>query len=111
MCGTCGCGDSVVHEEVTSQKITLEHALLQKNDDVAHHNRHFLEERQITAVNLMSSPGAGKTTLLERTLAVLRRELPVYVIEGDQETSRDAERLRHVADGVLQINTGTGCHL
>jgi hydrogenase nickel incorporation protein HypB len=65
----------------------------------------------VTAVNLMSSPGAGKTTLLERTISDLRRELPLSVIEGDQQTSNDAQRILAAGSKVVQINTGAGCHL
>jgi len=63
------------------------------------------------ALNLVSSPGAGKTTLLERTLHDLKNELVLSVIEGDQETSNDVERIRATGCKVVQINTGTGCHL
>ena len=68
-------------------------------------------EREIVALNLVSSPGAGKTTLLERTIRDLAGELPISVVEGDQETLNDAERIRATGCRVVQINTGTGCHL
>lgn len=89
--------------------VELEVAVLAKNDELAARNRSWLDERQITAVNLMSSPGSGKTTLLERTIAALDR--PVTVIEGDQETIFDAERIRGAGARVVQVNTGAGCHL
>src|SRR5262249_25578240 len=71
----------------------------------------WLDERGVVALNLMSSPGAGKTTLLERTLRELGREMAIGVIEGDQATVRDAERIRAAGGRVVQINTGSGCHL
>ncbi len=63
------------------------------------------------AVNLMSSPGSGKTTLLERTITALAGSVPVRVIEGDQETTFDADRIAAAGAPVLQVNTGSGCHL
>jgi hydrogenase nickel incorporation protein HypB len=84
-------------------------AVLAKNDELAARNRAWLAQRGITALNLMSSPGAGKTTLLERTVAELDR--PVTVIEGDQETLLDAERIRKAGARAVQVNTGSGCHL
>ena len=83
--------------------------MLARNDATAARNRAWLAERGITAVNLMSSPGAGKTTLLERTIRDLGR--PVSVIEGDQETVLDAERIRAAGARAVQVNTGAGCHL
>lgn len=85
--------------------------MLAKNDRLAERNRGWLAGRGIFALNLMSSPGAGKTTLLERTLRDLAGRLPISVIEGDQETTRDAERIRATGARVVQINTGSGCHL
>ncbi|WP_245665698.1 hydrogenase nickel incorporation protein HypB [Actinoplanes subtropicus] len=90
--------------------ITLEQRVLAKNDELAATNRSFLEMNEITAINVMSSPGSGKTTLLERSI----RDLPgkrIAVIEGDQETTLDAERIRSTGCPVVQINTGAGCHL
>ena len=91
--------------------IRLERDLLSKNDRLAEQNRGWLESRGIRALNLMSSPGAGKTTLLERTIRELGAELGLGVIEGDQATRRDAERVRTAGCNVIQINTGAGCHL
>ena len=108
MCATCGCGDTHTHEHRT---VLLEQDVLAKNDRLAHANRHWLADRRILAVNLMSSPGAGKTTLLERTIRELAGELPVSVIEGDQETRFDADRIRATGVPAVQINTGAGCHL
>ncbi|HEY4017751.1 MAG TPA: hydrogenase nickel incorporation protein HypB [Pseudonocardiaceae bacterium] len=109
MCATCGCdGDTHAHEHRT---VILEQDILAKNDHLAHHNRHWLAERRVLAVNLMSSPGAGKTTLLERTIRELAGEPLVSVIEGDQETQFDADRIRATGCAAVQINTGAGCHL
>jgi|tagenome__1003787_1003787.scaffolds.fasta_scaffold20568575_1 hydrogenase nickel incorporation protein HypB len=91
--------------------ITIEQAVLAKNDRRAEQNRAWLAGRGITAVNLMSSPGSGKTTLLERTVRDLGAVRPVSVIEGDQETLLDAERIQATGCRVVQINTGAGCHL
>jgi hydrogenase nickel incorporation protein HypB len=93
------------------QTIPLEQSLLQKNELLAARNRGWLEGRGIRALNIMSSPGAGKTTLLVRTLADLGERLHAGVIEGDQETSLDADRIRAVGRPAVQINTGAGCHL
>jgi hydrogenase nickel incorporation protein HypB len=93
------------------ETIPLEQNLLAKNDLLAARNRGWLEGRGIRAFNVMSSPGAGKTTLLVRTLTDLGDSLRAGVIEGDQETSLDADRIRAVGRPVIQINTGAGCHL
>ncbi|MDT7640785.1 MAG: hydrogenase nickel incorporation protein HypB [Pseudonocardiales bacterium] len=91
--------------------IALEQRVLARNDELAERNRRWLTERGILAVNLMSSPGAGKTTLLERTIVDLAGELGVSVVEGDQETLLDADRITATGCRVVQINTGSGCHL
>ena len=94
--------------------IALEQDVLAKNQLLAEHNRGWLASRHITALNLVSSPGAGKTTLLERTirdLQALHSTQSIEVIEGDQATLNDAERIRATGCHVVQINTGTGCHL
>ncbi|NYH20226.1 hydrogenase nickel incorporation protein HypB [Paraburkholderia bryophila] len=91
--------------------ITLEQDILAKNQLLAERNRGWLAGRSIVALNLMSSPGSGKTTLLERTIRDLGETLPMSVIEGDQATLNDAERIRATGARVVQINTGTGCHL
>lgn len=93
-----------------ARTVTLEQDVLAKNDLRAERNRGWLRGRGILAVNLMSSPGAGKTTLLERTVREFSgRELAV--VEGDQETLLDAERIKTTGVPVVQINTGSGCHL
>jgi hydrogenase nickel incorporation protein HypB len=100
------------HEDATTARtVQLEQEILGKNRLLAERNRGWLEGREIFAVNLMSSPGSGKTTLLERTIRDLGKEITVSVIEGDQETRLDAERIRGAGARVVQINTGTGCHL
>ncbi|GAA4837817.1 hydrogenase nickel incorporation protein HypB [Saccharopolyspora rosea] len=120
MCGTCGCSESgqrstAVDESVGTvdgrRTVRLEQRVLAKNDRFAAANRAWLRDRVVLAVNLMSSPGAGKTTLLERTVRELGPALPFRVVEGDQETPLDADRLRATGCPVVQINTGTGCHL
>jgi hydrogenase nickel incorporation protein HypB len=132
VCATCGCGEGEVrltavgthehphphdhphdhpHEEPgpRTHTLDLEVAVLARNDELAAENRRWLAEHAITALNLMSSPGAGKTTLLERTIAAAGR--PVSVVEGDQETLLDAERIRRAGARAVQVNTGAGCHL
>jgi hydrogenase nickel incorporation protein HypB len=131
VCADCGCGGKTgeeagtrltvlnghhdhEHEHVSSRPrtIAVEQAVLAKNDRLAAGNREWLAARGVTAVNLMSSPGSGKTTLLERTISDLSgTSTRVAVIEGDQETLLDAERIRATGAPVAQINTGGGCHL
>jgi hydrogenase nickel incorporation protein HypB len=133
MCATCGCGDdgAVItlaghdhdhshdqsdhhhhHDDLpATQTISLEQKVLAKNDELAEANRKWLAERNVLAFNVTSSPGAGKTTLLERTIRELGTSRSVSVIEGDQETLLDAERIRATGCRVVQVNTGAGCHL
>ncbi|RUP09940.1 hydrogenase nickel incorporation protein HypB [Hyphomicrobium sp.] len=89
----------------------LEARVLQKNDKLAAVNRAWFAGREILALNIVSSPGAGKTTLLERTIRDLKSKNDLFVLEGDQATSADGERIRAVGAPCVQINTGTGCHL
>ncbi len=91
--------------------IELEANILAKNDAIAARNRIRLRDRHLFAVNLMSAPGAGKTTLLERTIRDFQGRFPLGVIEGDQATTRDGERIRAAGAPAVQVNTGTGCHL
>ncbi len=91
--------------------VTLEQAVLAKNDRIALRNRRWFEGRGILALNLVSSPGAGKTTLLERSIRELAGRREISVIEGDQMTVKDAERIRAAGARAIQINTGAGCHL
>jgi hydrogenase nickel incorporation protein HypB len=138
MCATCGCSaDATVrlvgpdghgherhehqhqHQVAVGQAgtgdgrtIELQQKVLAKNDRLAAGNRDWLRQRGILAINLMSSPGAGKTTLLERTARDLAGEVAFSVIEGDQAGALDADRIRSAGcHGVVQINTGAGCHL
>jgi hydrogenase nickel incorporation protein HypB len=94
-----------------SRMVQIERDILSKNDGYAEQNRTRLAERGIFALNLVSSPGSGKTTLLCRTIEQLKNKLSIAVIEGDQQTSYDAERIRITGVPALQINTGKGCHL
>jgi hydrogenase nickel incorporation protein HypB len=94
-----------------SQMVKIERDILGKNDARADENRRQLAARGIFALNLVSSPGSGKTTLLVRTLTELAGRVPAAVIEGDQQTEFDAERIRATGVPALQINTGKGCHL
>jgi hydrogenase nickel incorporation protein HypB len=91
--------------------VEVEQAILGKNDAHAGANRARLQQLGILSLNLVSSPGAGKTSLLVATIDALRRELPIVVIEGDQETDHDALRIRACGVPAVQINTGRGCHL
>jgi hydrogenase nickel incorporation protein HypB len=137
MCATCGCGDDggVItamsaksgqlepsghhhhhdghdhHHPPVTETVSLEQKVLAKNDQLADDNRKWLAERNILAFNMTSSPGAGKTTLLERTIRELGSRRPIAVVEGDQETLLDAERIRATGCRVVQVNTGAGCHL
>jgi hydrogenase nickel incorporation protein HypB len=138
MCSVCGCGngESTVEGEGHSHDhdhghahgamhhhhhdhgaegagrlVQIEQDILAKNDAYAAENRRAFTERGILALNLVSSPGSGKTTLLTRTIAALKDRAAIAVIEGDQQTSLDAERVRATGVSAVQINTGKGCHL
>ena len=91
--------------------VAVEQAILAKNDAEANANRREFTARGILALNLVSSPGSGKTTLLVETIKRLGGDLPIAVIEGDQQTSNDAERIRATGSKAVQVNTGKGCHL
>jgi hydrogenase nickel incorporation protein HypB len=94
-----------------AKTIALETAVLGKNQALAERNRGWLAGRGVLALNLMSSPGAGKTTLLERSIRDLRDQVTISVVEGDQATHNDAQRIRATGAAAVQVNTGTGCHL
>ncbi len=135
MCATCGCGVDTPATRMTllgapahphrhdhphphehpgadpDRVRSLEIEILAKNDQLADANRQWMAAHRVTSVNLMSSPGSGKTTLLVRTLTDLGAQLPVAVVEGDQETSLDAERIHAAGAPVVQVNTGSACHL
>jgi hydrogenase nickel incorporation protein HypB len=91
--------------------VELEARILAKNDALAQRNRTWFKGREILALNLVSSPGAGKTSLLERTIRDLSRQLRLFVIEGDQATANDGQRIRAAGAAAVQVNTGSGCHL
>ena len=95
----------------TTRRIQIEQNILAKNDALAANNRAFFAKHNILALNLVSSPGSGKTTLLVRTIELLKRQVAMAVIEGDQQTENDAERIRATGVQAIQINTGKGCHL
>jgi hydrogenase nickel incorporation protein HypB len=97
--------------DVEARLIMLEKDLLAKNAGFAEGNRRLFVQRGVFAVNLVSSPGSGKTTLLARTASDLGKQFPIGVIEGDQQTSRDAERIRAAGVPAIQISTGKVCHL
>ena len=137
MCDTCGCGqgeptilkpgeeqththDGVTHTHSSGdhdhnhnhpRKVEIEQDILGKNNLLAERNRGFFEAKNILALNLVSSPGSGKTSLLERTIREMGDELPFFIIEGDQQTMNDANRIAEAGAPVVQINTGEGCHL
>ncbi len=138
MCDTCGCGDKKntrvggkrvdhdhghshehdhdhEHDHEKGRVVKIERDILEKNREYADRNRDFFREKNILTLNLLSSPGAGKTTLLVNTIKALRQKsqaVPqIAVIEGDQETSLDAEKIRETGVAAIQINTGKGCHL
>jgi hydrogenase nickel incorporation protein HypB len=110
-----GSGHEHLHDHVhiapAGELVELEARILAKNDAMAERNRAWFKGREILALNLMSSPGAGKTTLLERTIRDLKGELKLYVVEGDQATANDGERIRAAGAPAVQVNTGAGCHL
>ena len=140
MCTTCGCGENVEVSILKPQKnskkpeiVSVEHHhhdeghhtdthheekvlhveqdILQHNNLLAERNRGYFEAKNILAINLVSSPGSGKTSLLEATLKAQKDVFPLYVIEGDQQTMNDADRINATGIPVVQINTGQGCHL
>jgi hydrogenase nickel incorporation protein HypB len=94
-----------------ARMVQVEQDILGKNNEYASANRRYFTEHGVLALNLVSSPGSGKTSLLTRTLADLKDEYPMAVIEGDQQTANDAERIRETGVRAIQINTGKGCHL
>jgi hydrogenase nickel incorporation protein HypB len=139
MCGVCGCGEGHSHDHdqehshehhhdhdhqhdhgaehshapglSQARMVQIEQDILAKNNRYAAENRRYFGEHGMLVLNLVSSPGSGKTTLLTETIARLKDDLDIAVIEGDQQTARDAERIRATGVPALQINTGKGCHL
>ncbi len=102
---------AAVHGDTSTELLKLEIDLLAKNNDQAAINRRQLSAAGILSLNMLSSPGSGKTTLLERTIADLGQQAQIFVVEGDQETERDAARIRQAGATAVQVNTGSGCHL
>lgn len=121
MCKTCGCDESHTHSHLhkddhntkrSIQKISLRDNILSENDHIAAHNRQFFSDKNIIAVNMMSSPGAGKTSLLTKTLNELKKkDIKLASFVGDQTTELDADRLKTSETWVHQINTYSSCHL
>lgn len=136
MCETCGCGKpdeakihdhkhgtehehghehgylySHDHEHSHSKVVNLNLDILSGNNITAGMNRRFFEGRKVLCLNIVSSPGSGKTTILEKTITYLLPSLKLYVIEGDQQTYIDADRIEKSGASAIQINTGSGCHL
>ncbi len=117
MCTTCGCESHHSHTHGHSasghtEEVRLEADILGVNNSHAAFNRGFLAGRGVKAFNLVSSPGSGKTSLLEATLRILKeRGVAAGVIEGDQETANDANRIKALSIPAVQINTRNGCHL
>lgn len=99
------------HDHSHSRQIAVEQDALQQNDRMAQRNRGYFEGKGLLVLNLVSSPGSGKTALLEKTIARLKGKTNIYVIEGDQQTLNDANRIKEAGAPVVQINTGNGCHL
>jgi hydrogenase nickel incorporation protein HypB len=99
------------HDHGPTSVVELNARILAKNDLAAARNRAWFGGREILALNLMSAPGAGKTALLERTIADLKGRQPLFVLEGDQATANDGERVQAAGAAAVQINTGSGCHL
>lgn len=108
-----GEGPAHAHAPGLSQHkmVQIEQDILGKNNAIAAHNRSHFQADQQLVLNLVSSPGSGKTTLLTETVKHLAGQLPVAVIEGDQQTANDADRIRATGVAAIQVNTGKGCHL
>ncbi|MBF0620703.1 MAG: hydrogenase nickel incorporation protein HypB [Magnetococcales bacterium] len=114
MCDTCGCGIPDQPSPSATENndvVKVMKGLLAENDRLAQHNRDHLNEHNVLAINLMSSPGSGKTALLESTIIKLKDRYRIAVIEGDLETENDAQRIRAHGIEAVQINTGSACHL
>jgi hydrogenase nickel incorporation protein HypB len=119
MCTECGCGEANEHHhhdpahthDHASRVVDVQQSVLAHNSHIALHNREWLAERNVLAINLISSPGSGKTLLLEKTLEALNGKIKCAVITGDQQTDNDARRLAGKGATIYQIETKTSCHL
>ena len=135
MCTTCGCSAQHEHTHVDEngnvyrhthsdhehhshdarisheKVVAIEQDILGRNNEIANENRTKFREKRILALNLVSSPGSGKTSLLCTAINAANNRFPIQVIEGDQQTSNDADRIRQTGVQAYQINTGKGCHL
>jgi hydrogenase nickel incorporation protein HypB len=133
MCGTCGCGQPDLpnirkpgerflydhahhhhdadHDHRYEREISLELDIMHKNNLLAERNRGYFEAKYIFSVNMVSSPGSGKTSILEKTIQESGNQGGIYIIEGDQQTMLDADRIEKAGAPVVQVNTGNGCHL
>lgn len=92
-------------------EIKIEQDILHKNDKLAERNRGYFEAKNILSINMVSSPGSGKTSLLERTIKEMKNNFDFFIVEGDQQTMNDAERIQAAGAPAIQVNTGQGCHL
>jgi hydrogenase nickel incorporation protein HypB len=99
------------HGHSSTSQIDLERNILHENDLLAARNKGFLEAKNVFALNMVSSPGSGKTTILEESIKMLKDEIEMSIIEGDQQSMNDANRIAATGVPVVQINTGKGCHL
>ncbi len=126
MCSTCGCGEGDTridgiaphahhhsHDHALDQTrmVQVEQDILAKNNAFADVNRLYFSDHGILTLNLVSSPGSGKTSLLARSITEIGDAITMSVIEGDQQTANDAERIRETGVKAVQVNTGKGCHL
>ncbi len=103
--------DESDHHHSEPTKIDVNMDILGQNNLLAQRNRGYFEAKNILSLNMMSAPGSGKTSLLERTIVDLKNEISFFIIEGDQQTMNDADRINATGAPVVQINTGSGCHL
>ncbi|HEY9649220.1 MAG TPA: hydrogenase nickel incorporation protein HypB, partial [Coleofasciculaceae cyanobacterium] len=99
------------HHENGNRTVAIAQSILDKNDRLAERNRGYFMAKEMVVLNVLSSPGSGKTAFIERTLTDLGNRIPSAVIVGDLETDNDAQRLRRSGVQVVQITTGTVCHL
>ena len=99
------------HGNQEKKVVNLNMDILSENNRLAELNRRFFEGRKVLCFNLVSSPGSGKTSILEKTIKELTQSRKIFVIEGDQQTMLDAERIEKAGASAIQINTGSGCHL